>query len=339
MTNEIEFYVDGSAINNENPNVRTLGGIGIYKYTNSENNINFITARPDKGWAINVDNNAVVKFSLYLYNLEDYPLDLGKITNNTTELGAIYYALQMIKLNHKYDNCTIYGDSQYAGNLVFGSWKAKQNKELVAKVKALAKTVPNVTWEYVKAHDGNVYNEYADYLAKTGAYNRPPLPFEEWKENYPRVGIDVKEQDNQIKVSDIANFSSVTFEFLDDRTINNGDIIISLNGKKIKTLKDWDQGYSTLIPNKLARFVIQPKDSSKKIKTNIKIINFNKFLELNRKFCMSYWPKEGAKILLKEYEEYNFYLDEKYKSKVLAKFWNKKNTDTIIKKVIKKLKK
>ena len=182
MTNEIEFYVDGSAINNENPNVRTLGGIGIYKYTNSENNINFITARPDKGWAINVDNNAVVKFSLYLYNLEDYPLDLGKITNNTTELGAIYYALQMIKLNHKYDNCTIYGDSQYAGNLVFGSWKAKQNKELVAEVKALAKTVPNVTWEYVKAHDGNVYNEYADYLAKTGAYNRAPLPFEEWKE-------------------------------------------------------------------------------------------------------------------------------------------------------------
>jgi len=175
MTNEIEFYVDGSAINNENPNVRTLGGIGIYKYTNSENGINIVAARPDKGWAINVDDNAVVE-------LGDYPLDLGKITNNTTELGAIYYALQMIKLNHKDDNCAIYGDSQYAGNLVFGSWKAKQNKELVAEVKALAKTVPNVTWEYVKAHDGNVYNEYADYLAKTGAYNRAPLPFEEWKE-------------------------------------------------------------------------------------------------------------------------------------------------------------
>ena len=109
-------------------------------------------------------------------------LDLGKVTNNTTELAAIYYALQIIQLNHKDDNCTIYGDSQYAGNLVFGNWKAKQNKELVAKVKALAKTLPNVTWEYVKAHDGNVYNEYADYLAKTGAYNRSPLPFEEWKE-------------------------------------------------------------------------------------------------------------------------------------------------------------
>lgn len=175
MTNQIEFYVDGSAINNENPNVRTLGGIGVYRRTNTENGINIITARPDHGSAINVHADGRV--------LENtFPLDLGKVTNNTTELAAIYYALQMIRLGAKYDKCIIYGDSQYAGNLVFGNWKAKQNKELVAKVKALAKTVPNVTWEYVKAHDGNVYNEYADYLAKTGAYNRPPLPFEEWKE-------------------------------------------------------------------------------------------------------------------------------------------------------------
>ena len=175
MTNEIEFYVDGSAINNENPNVRTLGGIGVYRRTNSENGINIITSQPNKGWELNVDADGVVL-------RHEIPLDLGKVTNNTTELAAIYYALQIIRLNHKDDNCTIYGDSQYAGNLVFGNWKAKQNKELVAKVKALAKTVPNVTWEYVKAHDGNVYNEYADYLAKTGAYNRSPLPFEAWKE-------------------------------------------------------------------------------------------------------------------------------------------------------------
>ena len=183
MTNEIEFYVDGSAINNENPNVRTLGGIGIYRRTNYENGINIITSQPDKGWELNVDADGVVL-------RHEIPLDLGKVTNNTTELAAIFYALQLITtqnmeqtiLELENDNYTIYGDSQYAGNLVFGNWKAKKNKELVAKVKALAKTVPNVTWEYVKAHDGNVYNEYADYLAKTAAYRRPPLPFQEWKE-------------------------------------------------------------------------------------------------------------------------------------------------------------
>lgn len=176
MTNQIEFYVDGSAINNENPNVRTLGGVGVYRHTNSENGTNFVTAQPDDGDAINVDADGIAG------NHSPWPLGLGKVTNNTTELAAIYYALKVIQNDHKGDNCTIYGDSQYAGNLVFGNWKAKQNKELVAKVKALAKTVPNVTWEYVKAHDGNVYNEYVDYLAKTGAYNQHPLPFTEWQE-------------------------------------------------------------------------------------------------------------------------------------------------------------
>ena len=44
MTNQIEFYVDGSAINNENPNVPTLGGIGVYRRTNTENGINIITS-------------------------------------------------------------------------------------------------------------------------------------------------------------------------------------------------------------------------------------------------------------------------------------------------------
>ena len=176
MTNQIEFYVDGSAINNENPNVRTLGGIGVYRRTNSENGINIITHKPDHGYAKNVDADGIVSINGVS------PLDLGKVTNNTTELAAIYYALLIITRGDQYDNCIIYGDSQYAGNLVFGNWKAKKNKELVAKVKALAKRVPNVTWEYVKAHDGNVYNEYADYLAKSGAYNRPPLPFREWKE-------------------------------------------------------------------------------------------------------------------------------------------------------------
>jgi ribonuclease HI len=176
MTAEIEYYVDGSAINNENPNVRTLGGIGIYRRNNTENGINIITHKPDHGYAKNVDADGIVSINGVS------PLDLGKVTNNTTELAAIYYALLIITRGDQYDNCIIYGDSQYAGNLVFGNWKAKKNKELVAKVKALAKRVPNVTWEYVKAHDGNVYNEYADYLAKSGAYNRTPLPFDEWKE-------------------------------------------------------------------------------------------------------------------------------------------------------------
>jgi len=157
----LEIYVDGSAINNENPNKPTLGGVGV---------------------AMIEDGNVTgVRVEVSKHTLEDFPLDLKQTTNNTTELAAIYVALKLIK--GKAGEHTIYGDSQYAGNLVFGNWKPKENKELVAKVKQLASEVPNVTWEYVKAHADNQYNNYADYLARSGAYRTPEeevLSFNEW---------------------------------------------------------------------------------------------------------------------------------------------------------------
>ena len=161
MLEMIEIYVDGSAINNENPNKPTLGGVGV---------------------AMIEDGNVTgVRVEVSNHTLKDFPLDLKQTTNNTTELAAIYVALELIK--GKAGEYTIYGDSQYAGNLVFGNWKPKENKELVAKVKKLASEVPNVTWEYVKAHADNQYNNYADYLARSGAYKTPQtevLSFNEW---------------------------------------------------------------------------------------------------------------------------------------------------------------
>ena len=162
----LEIYVDGSAINNENPNKPTLGGVGV---------------------AIIEDGNVTgVRVEVSNHTLEDFPLDLKQTTNNTTELAAIYVALKLTRdlvMNKRVKSVVIYGDSQYAGNLVFGNWKPKENKELVAKVKQLASEVPNVTWEYVKAHADNQYNNYADYLAKCGAYKAPQeqvLSFNEW---------------------------------------------------------------------------------------------------------------------------------------------------------------
>jgi len=166
MLEMIEIYVDGSAINNENPNKPTLGGVGV---------------------AMIEDGNVTgVRVEVSKHTLEDFPLDLKQTTNNTTELAAIYVALKLardLEMNKRVKSVVIYGDSQYAGNLVFGNWKPKENKELVAKVKQLASLVPNVTWEYVKAHADNQYNNYADYLARSGAYRTPEeevLSFNEW---------------------------------------------------------------------------------------------------------------------------------------------------------------
>jgi len=169
----IEIYVDGSAINNENPNVPSLGGVGVVVINSS------LSQHPD-------DHHLTVENHV----LSPSGLELGKTTNNTTELAAVYVALTVIDYyrieGEDVPAVKIYGDSQYAGNLVFGNWKPKENKELVAKVKQLASEVPNVTWEYVKAHADNQYNNYADYLAKSGAYKIPQeqvLSFNEWAES------------------------------------------------------------------------------------------------------------------------------------------------------------
>ena len=170
----LEIYVDGSAINNENPNEPTLGGVGmcvIGLYPDSA-----VKDGEVHGFHFTVANDKLV-------DIKDRILDLGKTTNNTTELAAIYVALNFLEYGGLTLPTKIYGDSQYAGNLVFGNWKPKENKELVAKVKKLASEVPNVTWEYVKAHADNQYNNYADYLARSGAYKTPQtevLSFNEW---------------------------------------------------------------------------------------------------------------------------------------------------------------
>ena len=119
----LEIYVDGSAINNENPNKPTLGGVGMV----------VIGLYPDSavkhgevhGFHFTVANDKLV-------DLNDRILDLGKTTNNTTELAAIYLALDFFERSKhvlKHGRLTlptkIYGDSQYAGNLVFGNWKPK----------------------------------------------------------------------------------------------------------------------------------------------------------------------------------------------------------------------
>ena len=182
----IEIYVDGSAINNENPNIPSLGGVGVCIIYNG-----------NKGsWRVE-DSKVTGYYYTVTNDMLEAPvsgLNLGKTTNNTTELAAIYMALKLTRglvTNKRVESAVIYGDSQYAGNLVFGNWKPKENKELVAKVKAerenteayLGKAFETVTWEYVKAHADNQYNNYADYLAKSGAYKTPEeqvLSFNEW---------------------------------------------------------------------------------------------------------------------------------------------------------------
>ena len=96
-------------------------------------------------------------------------------TNNRMELTAALSALQ--KINRK-KVVFLYTDSEYLrkgitewiDNWIARNWKRKGGK--LANVdlwKALASEIKNrdITWNWVKAHNGEIYNERVDKIARS----------------------------------------------------------------------------------------------------------------------------------------------------------------------------
>ena len=96
-------------------------------------------------------------------------------TNNKMELTA---AIQALKAIEKKSAITLITDSKYVKdgiqswiqNWKKNGWKTAakkpvKNKELWVELDDLI-TRHNISWEWVKGHAGNKYNEKADYLAR-----------------------------------------------------------------------------------------------------------------------------------------------------------------------------
>ena len=101
-------------------------------------------------------------------------------TNNRMELTAMIAGLRMLPLE---STTPVFTDSQLVVNIITSwaeGWKAKgwqkkssgpiANLELVKEVYELSRQRRNVPIRWIKAHSGNLWNEYADALAT--AYRR-----------------------------------------------------------------------------------------------------------------------------------------------------------------------
>ena len=100
----------------------------------------------------------------------------GETTNNRMELQALIEAYLLLPEDKA---LTVYSDSQLAVNTINQwaagwekrGWKRKtgpiKNLELVQELWALSKQKPNIELKWIKAHDGSLWNEYADALAST----------------------------------------------------------------------------------------------------------------------------------------------------------------------------
>jgi ribonuclease HI len=118
------------------------------------------------GWGfVWVENSEIVQ--------EKYGSD-GDTTNNRMELTALIEALRVLPEDAE---TTVYSDSQlcvktvneWAGGWERRGWRRKTgpiaNLELVKRFYALARARPGVRIEWIRAHDGSRWNEYADALA------------------------------------------------------------------------------------------------------------------------------------------------------------------------------
>lgn len=97
-------------------------------------------------------------------------------TNNRMELTALIEALRTLP---KDAALTVYSDSrlcvdtinQWARGWEARGWKRRggaiANLALVQTLWALVKEHPHVTFEWIRAHDGSRWNEYADVLASS----------------------------------------------------------------------------------------------------------------------------------------------------------------------------
>jgi len=95
-------------------------------------------------------------------------------TNNRMELTALIAAYETLPTDCA---TSVYSDSQlcvktvneWAAGWEKRGWRRKSgpiaNLELVQKLYALANAHPQVTLEWIRAHDGSRWNEYADALA------------------------------------------------------------------------------------------------------------------------------------------------------------------------------
>ncbi|HUT51079.1 MAG TPA: RNase H family protein, partial [Alphaproteobacteria bacterium] len=86
--------------------------------------------------------------------VEEYSGTEPDTTNNRMELRAVIEALRHIPEG---EAATIYSDSRLVVEILSGRWRGKKNPDLIGWARGLARK-RHVTFEWVRGHNGNVYN-------------------------------------------------------------------------------------------------------------------------------------------------------------------------------------
>lgn len=92
-------------------------------------------------------------------------------TNNRMELAAAIGGLGLAADHHVRSACVV-SDSQYVVFTATRGWRRRKNIDLWTSLDAIRG--PDVTWRWVRGHNGSAWNELADRLARQAARGRVP---------------------------------------------------------------------------------------------------------------------------------------------------------------------
>lgn len=163
--NKMEIYTDGSSLGNPG----------------------------EGGWgAILIGKNNVVEIGQAV----------SGVTNNQMELLAVYKALELLSERdvNNYE-ITLYSDSKYfvdginewVINWQKNDWRKADKKEVLNKdlwqdilrVRDFVESDNKIFFEHIKAHNGHVYNERVDDIARESAEGKDLDLYSGKKEDYP----------------------------------------------------------------------------------------------------------------------------------------------------------
>ena len=96
---------------------------------------------------------------------------LGEGTNNIAELTAIQRGLEEV-VAKKDRPVVVYTDSEYSIGCLTKPWKPKKNVELIADIRELTRSFPDLRFVKVAGHAGIPLNERVDQLAREAVARR-----------------------------------------------------------------------------------------------------------------------------------------------------------------------
>ena len=177
--------------NKKTNKIYTLEKITKYKLTSKEGEILLLTNNELKDYEVSYNNSddiviytdGAYKSSTdqggWAYVVMKNNIEIGydfngvkNTTNNRMEISGVLGALTWALLSG-YTNIKICTDSQYVFGTIARNWKRNKNLELWKKIDELLNKLSNknknITFEWIKGHDGNIGNNRADELAVKGS--------------------------------------------------------------------------------------------------------------------------------------------------------------------------